>query len=102
MVDTGDAIKLETSGNQEEFVHEPDVSLKSQISFQAGRQAERLTSPKRSAGNENLLARCIAAVNKILWPSVDFSRNRTAPSGKFPEDELKAGRELVLRNNVEF
>ena len=39
MVDTGDAIKLKTSGNQEEFVHEPDVSLKSQISFQAGRQA---------------------------------------------------------------
>ena len=28
MVDKGDAIKLETSGNQEEFVQEPDVSLK--------------------------------------------------------------------------
>ena len=28
MVDKGDAIKLETSGNQEEIVEEPDVSLK--------------------------------------------------------------------------
>ena len=28
MVDKGDAIKLETSGNQEEIVQEPDVSLK--------------------------------------------------------------------------
>ena len=44
IVDKGDAIKLETSGNQEEIVQEPDVSLKegklvSQISIQAGRQA---------------------------------------------------------------
>ena len=28
MVDEGDAIKLETSGNQEEIVPDPDVSLK--------------------------------------------------------------------------
>ena len=28
MVNKGDAIKLETSGNQEEIVPEPDVSLK--------------------------------------------------------------------------
>ena len=27
-LDRGDAIKLETAGNQEEFVQEPDVSLK--------------------------------------------------------------------------
>ena len=44
MVDKGDAIKLETSGNQEEIVQEPDASLKignfvSQMSIQAGRQA---------------------------------------------------------------
>ena len=46
------------------------------------------------------LAECIAAVNKLLCdtPSVDLSRDRTALSGKFPEDELKAGRELELRN----
>ena len=31
-------------------------------------------------------------------PTVDLSRERTALSGKFPEDESKAGRELELRN----
>ena len=38
------------------------------------------------------LAGCIAAVNNLLCdtPSVDLSRDRTALSGKFPEDELKA------------
>ena len=41
MVDKGDAIKLENSGNQEEIVQEPDVQfergkLVSQISIQAG------------------------------------------------------------------
>ena len=30
-------------------------------------------------------------------PSVDLSRDRTALSGKFPEDALKAGRELEFR-----
>ena len=53
---------------------------------------------------ENLPAGCIAAVNKLLCdtPSVDVSRDRTALSGKFPEDELKAGRELELRNMLNF
>ena len=40
-----------------------------------------------------------------LWcdtPIVDLSRDRTALSGKFPEDELKAGRELELRNMLNF
>ena len=47
-----------------------------------------------------LLAGCIAAVNKLLCdtPPVDLSRDRTALCGKFPEDELKAGRELEFRN----
>ena len=46
----------------------------------------------------------MAAVNKLLcvMPSVDLSRDRTALSGKFPEDELKAGRELELRNMLNF
>ena len=83
----------------------------SQISIQAGRQALTADTPKRgeceqgsSAGNENLLAGCIAAVNKLLFdtPSADLSRARTALSGKFPEDELKAGRELELRNMLNF
>ena len=82
----------------------------SQISVQA---ASSLTAdtPKRgeseqgsSAGNENLLAVRIAAVDKLLCetPSVDLSRDRTALSGKFPKDELKAGRELELRNMLKF
>ena len=35
-------------------------------------------------------------------PCVDLSRDRTALSGKFPEDELKASRELELRNMLNF
>ena len=35
-------------------------------------------------------------------PTVDLSRDRTALSGKFPEDELKAGRELELQNMLNF
>ena len=44
------------------------------------------------------------AVNKLLCdtPSVDLSRDRTALSGKFPEEELKASRELELRNMLNF
>ena len=47
---------------------------------------------------------CVVAVNKLLCdtPSVDLSRDRTALSGKFPEEELKAGRELELRNMLNF
>ena len=38
----------------------------------------------------------MATVNKLLCdtPLVDLRRDRSALSGKFPEDELKAGREL--------
>ena len=47
---------------------------------------------------------CIAAVNKLLCdtPSDDFSRDRIALGGKFPEDEFKAGRELEFRNMLNF
>ena len=49
--------------------------------------------------SSTLLTGCIAAVNEILcdMPSVDFSDDRTAQTGKCPEDALKAGRELELR-----
>ena len=45
-------------------------------------------------------AGCIAAVIELLCdtPSVDPSRDCIALSGKFPEEELKACRELELRN----
>ena len=110
MVDKNDASKIKTSGDQKEIVQEVDVSLKKR---KVGEQdinpggASSLTAdtPKRresehgtSAQKENLLVGCIAAVNNLLCdtPSVDLSRDRTALSGKFPKDELKAGRELEL------
>ena len=50
------------------------------------------------------MAGCIAAVNNLLCdvPTVDLSRDHTALSGKFPEDELKHGRELELQNMLNF
>ena len=92
MVDKNDEIKLETSGNQEEIVQEPDVSLKKKRKIgdpnisPGGASSLMEDTPKRGeseqgsiAGNENLLAGCIAAVNKLLWdmPSIDLSRERT-------------------------
>ena len=87
MVDKGDAIKLETSGNQLEIVPEPDVRLlKRKIGEPdinpGGASSLTADTPKSaeseqgsSAGNENLLAGCIAAVNELLcdMPSVDLS-----------------------------
>ena len=116
MVDKSDAMKLETSGNQEEFVPEPDVSWwKRKVGEPdinpGGASSLTADTPKKgeskqgsSAGNDNLLAGCIAAVNKLLCDmlSVDLSRDRTALSGKFPVDELKAGREIELRNMLNF
>ena len=116
MMDKGDAIKLETSGNQEEIVQEPDVSLKKRKIGEpdinpGGASSLTADTPKRGeseqvsrAENESSLAVCIAAVNNLLFDmqSVDLSRDRTALSGKFPEDELKAGRELELRNMLNF
>ena len=75
MVDKGDAIKFETSGNQQEIVPEPDVSLKQRKVGEpdinpGGASSSTADTPKSreseqgsSAGNENLLAGCIAAVN---------------------------------------
>ena len=68
MVDTSDAIKLETSGNQEEIVQEPDVSLKKRKIGEpdinpSGASSSTADTPKRreseqgsSAENENFLA----------------------------------------------
>ena len=104
MVDKGGAIKLETSGNQEELVQEPDVSLKHRKIGEpdinpSGASSLTADTLKRgeseqgsSAENESLLAVCIEAVNKLLCdtPSVDLGRDRTALSGKFPEDEFES------------
>ena len=53
---------------------------------------------------ESEFAGCIAAVNKQLcdMPSVDLSKDRIALSGKFPENELRAGREFEFRNMLDF
>ena len=57
-----------------------------------------------SAENESSLAGCIAAVSTLLcnMPTFGLSRDRTALSGKFPEDDLKGGRELELQNMLNF
>ena len=83
----------------------------SQISMQAGHQAPRQTHPR----GENLSNDPVQEM-RIFWrvalrlstnffcdsPSVDFGRNRIALSGKFLEDQLNAGRELELRNMLNF
>ena len=115
MVDKGDAIKLETSGSQEDVVQEPDVSLKKRKIGEpdinpGGASTSTADTPKRrdseqgSSANESSVAGCIAAVNNLLCDmlTIDLSRDRTALSGKFPEDELKAGRELELQNMLNF
>ena len=112
----GDAMKLETFGNRWGVVQELDVSLKKRKIGEpdvnpGGASSLTADTPKRgeseqgsSAENENLLAGCTAALNKLLCdtPSVDLSRHCTALSGKFSEGELKAGRELELRNMFNF
>ena len=83
---------------------EPDINPGVASNLAADTPKRRESEQGSSAGNVNLMARCIAAVNKLLCdtPSVDISRDRTALSGKFPEDELKGGRELELRNMLNF
>ena len=90
--------KLETSGNHEAIVHEPDASLKKRkigepdinpggaSSFTADTPKRRESERGSSAENESFLAGCIVAVNKLLCdtPSVDLSRDCTALSGQFP------------------
>ena len=105
MVNKGDAIKLETSGKQEEIVPEPDVGSKKRKVGEpdinpGGASSLMADTPKRreseqgSSANESSLAGCIAAVNNLLCdtPTVDLSRDRTALSGKFRE----------LRNMLNF
>ena len=80
-----------------------DVLQDAQVVLESG-STQRSAEQGSCAGNESLLAGCIAAVNKLLCdtPTVDLSRDRTALSGKFPEDDLKAGRELELGNMLNF
>ena len=87
-------LSSETSGNQEEIVPEPDVNLKKRkigepdinpggaSSLTADTSKRRESEQGSSAGNENLLAECIAAVNELLcdMQSVDPSQDRTALS----------------------
>ena len=84
--------------------------LVSQISVQAGRRAQRQTHPR----GENLSKDPVRT--RVHWlvvsrqsttflcdvPTVDLSRDRTALTGKFPEDELKAGREFACVDSQIF
>ena len=84
-------------------VGEPDINPGGASSLTAD-TTKRRESEQGSSANESSLAGCIAAVNNLLCdtPAVDLIRGRTALSGKFPEDELKTGRELELRNMLNF
>ena len=85
-------------------IGEPDIHPGGASSVTADTPKRGESEQGSSAGNENLQAGCMPAVNKLLCdtPSVDLSRDRTALSGKFLEDELKAGREFELRNMWNF
>ena len=76
MVDKGVATKLETSGNQEEIVPEPDVGLKKRKAGEpdinpGGASSLTADTPKwkeseqGSSANESSLADCTAAVNNF-------------------------------------
>ena len=112
MVDKGDAIKI---GTGEEIAEEPDANLKRRKIGEpdinpGGASSLTADTPKRreyeqgSSANESSLAGCIVAVNNLLcdMPTIDLSRDRTALSGQFPEDELTAGRELEMQNMPNF
>ena len=83
---------------------EPDVNPGGASSLTADTRKRSESEQRISAENESDLAGCIAAVNKLLcdMPSFDIVRDRTALSGKFLENELRAGRELDLRNMLNF
>ena len=81
-------------------IGEPDINPGGgSVELSSRRTQQGESEHESSAESKNLLARCIAAVNEILCdtPSADLSQDRTAQSGKFPEDEVKAGRELELK-----
>ena len=84
-------------------IGEPDINLGGAWSSTAY-TPKRRESEQGSSANESSLEGCIAAVNNLLCdvPTVDLSQDRTALRGKFPEDELKAGRELELQNMLNF
>ena len=71
-------------------IDEPDISPGGASSSTADTPMRR-ESEQGSSANESSLAGCIAAVNNFLCdvPIVDLSQDRTALSGKFPEEELK-------------
>ena len=104
MVDKGDAIKIETGEDlKKRKIGEPDINPGGASSSTAD-TPKRRESEQGSSAKESSLAGCIAAVSNLLCdvPIVDLSQDRTALSGKFPEDELKAGRELEVQNMLNF
>ena len=82
----------------------PDINPGGASSSTADTRKRGESEQGSSAENKSLPAGCLAAVNNFLCdtPSVGLSRDRAALNGKFPEDELKAGRELELRSMLNF
>ena len=80
-------------------IGEPDINPGGASSSTAD-TAKRRESEQGSSANESSFAGCVATVSNLLcdMPTVNLSQDRTALSGKFPEHELKAGRELELQN----
>ena len=104
--------KKETGG---EIVEEPDANLKKRQIGEpdinpGGASSLRADTPKRSeseqgsSANGSSLTGCIAAVNNLLCivPTVDLSRDRTALSGKSPEDEFEGQSRSGVAKHVEF
>ena len=108
MVDKGHAIKIEEAEEIVEELYvilkkrkigEPDINPRGASSSTAD-TAKRRESEQGSSANESSFAGCVATVSNLLcdMPTVNLSQDRTALSGKFPEHELKAGRQLELQN----
>ena len=108
MVAKGDAIKHETRQEQEGNPREPKASPKKRKTGEpdvnpGGASSLTADTPRREESG-TMLTGCIAAVIKMLCdlPPADLSHDRIAQTGKFPEDAMKAGRKLVLRNMLHF
>ena len=108
MLDRGDAINLETCGNQDETVKKPDVSLENRKIGEpdvnpGGASSLMADTPKRGESEQESSAES-KNLNEILCdtPSVDLSQDRIAQSGKFPEDEFEKWSRTSVKKHVEF
>ena len=105
MLAKGDAIKLETRQKCERSLREPETSPKKRKTGESdvnpgGALSLTADTPKRE-GSEHA-SNVESSTVLCDMPSVDLSHDRTAPTGKFPQDALKAGREIELGKMLNF